>query len=74
MDVGGEYAGSISGTMNMAGQIGGVVGPIVVGYILQYLDHNWTLTFVLSAAINVLGALCWIRIDPVTPITKRERV
>jgi len=68
MDVGGKYAGTVAGTMNMAGQVGGAVGPIVVGYILQYLNHNWTLTFVLSAAINVLGGLCWIWIDPVTPI------
>ena len=39
MDVGGKYAGTVSGTMNMAGQIGGAVGPIVVGHILQYLNH-----------------------------------
>ncbi len=68
MDVGGKYAGTISGTMNMAGQIGGALGPIVVGYILQYMNHNWTLTFVISAAINVVGGLCWIWIDPVTPV------
>jgi len=72
MDVGGEYAGTVSGTMNMAGQIGGAVGPIVVGYILQYMNHNWSLTFALSAAINVLGGLCWIWIDPVTPIARGE--
>jgi len=68
MDVGGKYAGTISGTMNMAGQIGGALGPVVVGYILQYLNHNWTLTFAISAAINVLGGLCWTWIDPITPI------
>ncbi len=73
MDVGGEFAGTISGTMNMAGQIGGAFGPIVVGYILEYLNHDWTLTFVLSAAINVVGGLCWIWIDPVTPIGKQDR-
>jgi MFS transporter, ACS family, glucarate transporter len=68
MDVGGKYAGTVSGTMNMAGQIGGALGPIVVGYILQYMNHNWTLTFAISAAINVVGGLCWIWIDPVTPV------
>ena len=68
MDVGGKYAGTISGTMNMAGQIGGALGPIVVGYILQYMNHNWTLTFAISAAIYALGGLCWIWIDPVTPV------
>jgi len=68
MDVGGKYAGTVSGIMNMAGQIGGALGPIVVGYILQYMNHNWTLTFAISAAINVLGGLCWTWIDPVTPV------
>jgi MFS family permease len=68
MDVGGKSAGTISGSMNMAGQIGGAAGPIAVGYILQYLNHNWTLTFAISAAIYVLGGLCWLGIDPVTPV------
>lgn len=72
MDVGGKYAGTISGTMNMAGQIGGALGPIVVGYILQYMNHNWTLTFAISAAIYGLGGLCWFWIDPVTPVEQAD--
>ncbi len=68
MDVGGKYAGTVSAGMNTAGQIGGAVGPAVVGYILQHLNHNWMLTFWISAIIYVLGGLCWIWIDPVTPI------
>ena len=35
MDVGGRLAGSLSGSMNMMGNLGGAVGPVVVGYILQ---------------------------------------
>jgi MFS family permease len=72
MDVGGKYAGTISGTMNMAGQLGGALGPIVVGYILEYMDHNWTLTFAISAVIYLVGGLCWIWIDPVTPVDQAE--
>jgi MFS family permease len=69
MDVGGKYAGTISGTMNMAGQIGGdILGPSVVGFILDHLNRNWSLTFAISAAIYVVGGLCWIWIDPVTPV------
>ena len=68
MDVGGKYAGTVSASMNTAGQIGGAVGPAVVGYILQHLNHNWMLTFWISAIIYVIGGLCWIWIDPVTPI------
>ncbi len=68
MDIGGKYAGTVSGTMNTAAQIAGALSPVVIGYILEYMNHNWTLTFVISAAIYGIGGLCWMGIDPVTPI------
>ncbi len=70
MDVGGQYAGTVSAAVNTSGQIGGAVGPYVVGWILQNMNHNWTLIFAISAGIYVLGGLCWIFIDPVNPIEK----
>ena len=71
MDVGGKCAGTVSASMNTAGQIGGAVGPVVVGYIVQYTS-NWKITFAITAAIYVIGGLCWIWIDPVTPLDKGE--
>jgi ACS family glucarate transporter-like MFS transporter len=68
MDVGGRFAGTLSGSMNMMGNFGGMAGPFVVGYILQFTNRNWLITFWLSAAIYFLGALCWLFIDPVTPL------
>ena len=68
MDVGGRFAGTLSGSMNMAGNIAGGVAPVAVGYILQFSGHNWTITFWISAAIYVIGGLCWRWIDPVTPL------
>ena len=68
MDVGGRYAGTLSGSMNMAGNIAGGVAPVAVSYILQFSGNNWLITFWISAAIYVLGALCWMWIDPVTPL------
>jgi MFS family permease len=68
MDVGGKYAGTVSGSVNMAAQIGCSVSSVIIGYILQYLDHNWLVTFWISGAIFVLGGLCWKWIDPVTPV------
>jgi nitrate/nitrite transporter NarK len=72
LDVGGRYAGTLSGSMNMAGNIAGGVAPVVVGYILQTTGHNWLITFWLSALIYVLGALCWVWIDPVTPLSNES--
>ena len=68
MDVGGRFAGTLSGSMNMMGNLGGMAGPLVVGYILQFTDRNWEITFWISSAIYFLGALCWLFIDPVTPL------
>ena len=73
MDVGGRYAGTLSGSMNMAGNIAGGVAPVVVGYILKYTDRNWLITFWISAAIYVIGGLCWKWIDPVTPLEQTEK-
>ena len=70
MDVGGRYAGTVSGSMNMLGNFGGMAGPIVVGYVLAWTHHDWQLAFAISAAIYFLGAICWLFIDPVTPLEK----
>ncbi|MCA9075642.1 MAG: MFS transporter [Planctomycetaceae bacterium] len=68
MDVGGRYAGSLAGSMNMMGNLGGAFGPIFVAQILARSGENWTLTFWVSAALYALGAFCWLLIDPVTPL------
>ena len=71
MDIGGKYAGTVSGSMNMMGNFGGMAGPIVVGYILELTNRDWRLAFMISAVIYFLGAICWLFIDPVTPLEKR---
>lgn len=68
MDVGGNFAGTVSGSMNMMGNFGGMAGPLVVGLVLQFSDRDWHLTFLISSIIYALGGLCWLFIDPVTPI------
>ena len=74
MDVGGRFAGTLSGSMNMMGNFGGMAGPLVVGYILQATNRNWEITFWLSSAIYFLGGLCWLFIDPVTPLEIAKEV
>jgi MFS family permease len=71
MDVGGKYAGTLSGSMNMMGNFAGGLAPIAVGYILHFTDQNWNLTLYLSAAIYFLGTFCWMFLDPVTPLDER---
>ncbi len=68
MSVGGKYAGSMSGSMNMMGNLGGVFCPIAVAQILARTNNNWTVTFWISAAFCVVAGVSWFFIDPVTPL------
>jgi cyanate permease len=71
MDVGGKYAGTLSGTMNMMGNIGGAVSSFLTGVIISYTG-NYALVFYVSAAIYFMGNFCWMALDPVTPLEKAE--
>jgi sugar phosphate permease len=57
MDVGGKYSGTVSGMMNMAGNIGGALSPLVFGVLVQY--GNWQAPFIVAASLLVLGAAVW---------------
>ncbi len=68
MDLGGRAVGTLSAAMNMMGHLGGAAAPTVIGLLLTASNHNWTLTFYASAAVYACGALCWMVLDPVTPL------
>jgi len=68
MDVGGKFAGTVSGSMNMMGNFGGMAGPLVVGLILNSTHQDWHMVFLITTVIYSLGAFCWLAIDPVTPL------
>jgi MFS family permease len=62
MDIGGKYTGTVSGAMNMMGNFGGVVSPLVLGYIIRETG-DWNLTFYLTAGLYFVGATCWLFIN-----------
>jgi MFS family permease len=72
MDIGGKHAGTLSGAMNMWGNFGGALSPVVIGYILRFTGNNWDITFYVSAAIALFGILFWLLLDPVTPLPGSE--
>jgi len=72
MSVGGTHAGSLSGAMNMCGNIGGALSPLAIGYILKWSGNNWNLTFYVSAAIYLMGIVCWRYLDSVTPLERES--
>ena len=57
MDTGGKYSGTVSGMMNMAGNFGGAISPIVFGYLAE--GGNWAAPFIVAAALLVAGSAVW---------------
>lgn len=68
MDVGGKFAGTLSGSMNMMGNLAGAVAPVFIGWLTNISGSNWDLTFYISAGIYVVAAVCWMFLDSVTPL------
>ena len=68
MDVGGRYAGTLSGSMNMMGNMAGFVAPSLGGYILRETGNDWNVFLYVMAGVYLIGTLSWPLIDPVTPI------
>ena len=72
IDMGGRYAGTLSGAMAGFGNFGGAVSPLIVGFLLQWTHNNWNLAIYISAAVYFAGTICWAFLDPVTPLDNDE--
>lgn len=60
--IGKGSAGTVSGIMNMGGQIGGALTASLTPAIAKEL--SWNASFLVAAALCVLGALAWIPVNP----------
>jgi nitrate/nitrite transporter NarK len=63
LDVGATHAGVVTGFMNTFGNLGGLVGPLVVGYMVERWT-SWTYPFYITAAVYVMGAMAWLAVNP----------
>jgi MFS family permease len=72
MDIGGRFAGTLSGSMNMMGSIGAALAPLVIGLVLDNSQQNWALPFWISGLVYLAGGLCWLGIDPTTPVVTSD--
>ncbi|MBL8232851.1 MAG: MFS transporter [Bryobacterales bacterium] len=67
LDISGANAGVVGGVMNTAGQIGGMLSPVILGYVVQNWS-DWNYPLYLTGVLFLLGAFCWLFIDPRRPI------
>ncbi len=64
VEIGGPYCATVAASMNMLGNLGGFVAPVVGGVILAHTGGNWNLVIEVMAALAVISALCWLYLDP----------
>jgi len=67
IDIGRANAGAVSGTMNMAGNIGSFVTSLAFPYLLA-MTGSTTPFFVLGAVLNLMAAWLWTRARPDVPV------
>jgi ACS family glucarate transporter-like MFS transporter len=74
IDIGKENAGAVSGTMNMAGNLGAFASILAFGYLADSLiksgvDANLALAgndmfFYICAGLSVVSIVAWLLMDP----------
>jgi ACS family glucarate transporter-like MFS transporter len=67
IDIGGNQTGLIGGMMNTAGQVGGILSPIILALILRYFS-SWSAPLYLTGLLYSLGALAWCMVDASKPL------
>ena len=74
-----EHAGAMVGLMNTSAQVGGLVGSVLYGYIVEHVG-SYDAPFIPMAIVLFVGALIWLKVDaserlcaelPATPIPLR---
>lgn len=61
-EIAGPSAGTVSGIMNMGGQIGGAVTASLSPWIAG--RFGWTASFLVAAGLCAVGSILWIWVDP----------
>jgi MFS transporter, ACS family, glucarate transporter len=71
LDIGGDYAGSVSAVMNTFGNLGGATGSALSAYLVML--YGWNGPFLVMSILSVIAALLYLRIDAARPIFAWKR-
>jgi sugar phosphate permease len=61
LDIGGDYAGSVSAVMNTSGNVGGTISTTALGFLVA--AYGWNVPFYVAAVFCALGAILYLGID-----------
>jgi MFS family permease len=63
VEIGGPYTATVAAAMNMLGNLGGFVAPVIGGLILQR-SGNWNLLIDTMIGAATVSSLCWLYLNP----------
>jgi sugar phosphate permease len=63
IDVGGSHVGTVFSVMNMCGNVGAAMFPLVVPQLVV-ATGGWDLVFFSFAGIHIAAGLCWMLVNP----------
>jgi ACS family glucarate transporter-like MFS transporter len=69
LDIGGRRSGAVSAAMNTSGQVGSILSPILVAAVVRRFSE-WSAPLYLAGVLFLLGALCWLWVDPTKPVSE----
>lgn len=71
-DLGRNFAGTVSGWMNLWGNIGALLSPLLAGFLADRI--GWTMTLQLMMVPVVFAIIMWFFIKPDNPLVKDSNV
>ncbi len=72
MDVGRKYSGAVSGSMNMAGQVGSFLSSVLFGYMVNWFGGSYNKPLIPLACALLLSAFLFTLIDPTQELVKEK--
>jgi MFS family permease len=73
IDIGGNRTGLVGGVMNTAGQVGGILSPIILALIVRQFS-SWSAPLYLTGLLYCLGAVAWCMVDASQPVWPEREV
>jgi ACS family glucarate transporter-like MFS transporter len=76
VEIGGAYTATVAAAMNMLGNLGGFIAPVIGGVILQRVGTGygaWNLLIYSMAGASTVSAVCWLYLDPEAAARDRDR-
>jgi MFS family permease len=70
LDIGKRYAGTVSGFMNTAAQLGGALSLTIIGYFAG--RQQWNIAIATMAAMLSVSCLLYLIIDASRPLVRQE--